>query len=102
MTALTNPIACPSSAKITLVATVPFYVGGDPLPMSIHIPNGTTAQVYYTCSTAADVNAGNADWVDSGNGAKVGPFIFQTPGPLSALKIVSAAGGTVNIARQRP
>ncbi|WP_448167683.1 hypothetical protein [Burkholderia ambifaria] len=90
-----------NSESYALTAGHDVIVSGAGNPLTVHIPTGTTATIYTTCSSRAQIDAGTADWIAWGNGSKAGPFMDVLLYPIGALKISSAAGGTVNIARTR-
>jgi hypothetical protein len=87
--------------EVTIEAGKPFIVNAEHTPISVQIKTGTTAKVSTTCSTPEEVAAGMADWVEWTNGDKAGPFADVIRWPAVALKIESAAGGTVYLARSR-
>lgn len=91
---MTNNLA----SEYDLEAGVPLYLPGVE-GATIHVKTGTTANVYTTLSSPADIAAETADWFPWTEGAKAGPYIGKTVGKANAIKITSAAGGTVYVAR---
>lgn len=90
------------SEEYTLKPGVPLYIGGEHTPITVQIPTGTTADVYTTAATQAEIDTSTADWFEWTDATKTGPFKDVIQGPISGIKIVSAAGGKVLLARSQP
>lgn len=100
-TPISPPLAMPVSEKITLAAGVDKVIPGGIAPISIMIPTGTTADVYVTCAPARDVNADMTavDWIEWTPGSHAGPYLGVISQPVTAIKLTSAGGGTVDVVR---
>lgn len=93
-------LVTPPSETHALTANQPALVGAHNTPLTVHIPAGVTCDVAATCDPAV-ANGAAVDWVDLSGGAKVGPAFVLVQGPCAAIKLLSVAGGTVNVSRTR-
>jgi hypothetical protein len=98
-TPLTTPLVTPPSEKHTLAANVAKLIGGGNEPITVHIPTGTSATVYTTCCLSSEINADTADWVEWPNGVKAGPFMDALLHRVTAIKVLSVAGGVIYFKR---
>lgn len=96
---MTAALNTPHSEKITLVAATAKVVTGAGTPVTVHIPTGTSLNVYTTCAANAEIIANTADWVVWPNGVTAGPFMDTLLRKVTAIKFLSVAGGTVYLVR---
>jgi hypothetical protein len=83
------------SEAITLAAGVDQFRSVFNVPATVHIKTGTTATVYGTCSPGANIDALTADWFPISTVNQAGPAQVKLDTPLTAIRLASAAGGTV-------
>jgi hypothetical protein len=89
----------PLSEVWTLAAGVDRIAAGQNNgSITAQIKTGTTATLMVTCSPAADIDAGTADWVAWFNGS--GPMKQTMTDHVTAIKLSSVAGGTVFLVRE--
>lgn len=96
---MTTAIITPDPEKHTLTAATAKIIRGGNGPISVHIPTGTTADIYTTLGTNAEINAGTADWVEWPGGVRAGPYRDTIIFPVTGIKMLSVAGGSVYLQR---
>lgn len=96
---MTTTIVTPDSEKHVLAAATAKIVAGGSGPITVHIPTGTTADIYTTLGTNEEINDSTADWVEWPGGVRAGPYRDTIVHPVTGIKMLSVAGGDVYIKR---
>lgn len=99
--AVNNPgrISYRHSETVTDATSEPLSIEVNDKPAIVVVVPGTDAKVQYTLSFPADVDAGNAVWIDWPAGTVTVQTVDSIEGAVTALRLVSTGASKWEVAK---